>query len=293
MADNTSLAEHDFNVDLVDEWGKPTTFPVCADRTIAYALATNDPIQQHLDGTYAPPLFAVVPPLGMLAAAALAVVPEELRMRILHGEQDIRIHRPIKPGDELTSRAKVVGIHGKSSGVIVTALVEMRDQNGDLVNEQYFSLFFRGGNWPHEVGTSAPKHSFDSSLRDREADFVVSQQFDEDQTFRYTGPSGDTMPIHLDDAIAKKFGLPGIIIHGLCTMAFESHAVLTQLGDVDPARLKRIAVRFASPARPGQVMTTSIWKSGSNDGVAQYSFESVNDEGQNLITDGLIEIAAE
>ena len=43
-------------------------------------------------------------------------VPDELMMRILHGEQDMRFHRPILAGDDLRCRAKVIGIHGKSSG---------------------------------------------------------------------------------------------------------------------------------------------------------------------------------
>ncbi|MDT4999948.1 MAG: hypothetical protein QOK12_2053, partial [Mycobacterium sp.] len=68
-----------------------------------------------------------------------------------------------------------------------------------------------------------------------------------------------------------------------CTMAFNSHAVLSQVAPANPERLKRLAVRFASPGRPGQVMTTSVWEKSS--GV--YAFESVNNEGQVLIKDGL------
>ena len=40
-------------------------------------------------------------------------------------------------------------------------------------------------------------------------------------------------------------GLPGIIAHGLCTMAFTSWAVLTELAGSDVDRLKRFAVRFS------------------------------------------------
>ena len=67
----------------------------------------------------------------------------------------------------------------------------------------------------------------------------------------------------LDDEFAKKMGLPGIILHGLCTMAFTSHAVLSQVAPGRSERLKRLAVRFAAPGRPGQVMTTSMWRAGA------------------------------
>lgn len=281
------MAEHVFDVQGIGRWTDEIPFVVEASRTIAYAEATNDPTPQHLDGTYAPPVFAVVPPFSELAETTMSVVPDELMLRILHGEQDFVFHRPIVPGETLTSRTKVAGIHGKSSGVVVTTVAETKDARGELVNEQYFAGFFRGGNWPHEEGTSAPPHAFDESLRERPADAVVLQRFDEDQTFRYTGPSGDVMPIHLDDRLAKEMGLPGIIIHGLCTMAFTSHAVLGAAAPTEPQRLKRLAVRFSSPARPGQQMTTAIWKSGTADGRDVYSFESTDDEGKALIKDGL------
>lgn len=280
------VAEHVINTANIDQWSDEITFPVVAERSIAYANATNDPIAAHLNGTLAPPVFAVVPALADLAQATMFVVPDELKMRILHGEQDFRFHRAIVPGETLKVRSKVIGIHGKSSGVVVTTIAETRDEADQLVNEQYFAGFFRGGNWPHEAGAPAPEHTFDAALRDRPADFVVEQKFDADQTFRYAEPAGDPMPIHTDDAIAKAMGLPGIILHGLCTMAFTSHAVLSQVAPEHPERLKRLAVRFASPGRPGQVMTTSIWNTGG--GILK--FESVNNEGQTLIKDGLAEI---
>ncbi|MGY0500288.1 MaoC/PaaZ C-terminal domain-containing protein [Nocardia sp. FBN12] len=285
------MSEHVFNVDGIGTWSSEIEFPVEKQRAIAYAEATNDPIAQHLDGTYAPPVFAVVPALSDLADTTMGVVPDELMMRILHGEQDFRFHRPIVPGETLTVRSKVVGIHGKSTGVVVTTIGETRDAAGALVNEQYFSGFFKGGVWPHEAGTPAPAHSFDESLRERAADFVVEQQFDKDQTFRYAEPAGDPMPIHLDDDFAKQMGLPGIIIHGLCTMAFTSHAVLSQVAIDDPARLRRLAVRFSKPARPEQLMTTSIWRTGETEGRQVYAFESASGDGDALIKDGIAEIA--
>jgi acyl dehydratase len=283
------MSEHVFDTEGIGRWSDEITFPVEVERSIAYTMATNDPITQHLDGTVAPPVFAVVPALSDMAETTMFAVPDELMLRILHGEQDFRFHRAIVPGETLTVRSKVIGIHGKSSGVVVTTIAETRDENRELVNEQYFSGFFRGGNWPHEAGAPAPEHTFDETLRGRHADFVVEQKFDADQTFRYAEPAGDPMPIHLDEEIAKSMGLPGIIMHGLCTMAFNSHALLSRIAPNNPERLKRLAVRFAAPGRPGQVMTTSIW----NIGGGTYRFESVNDEGQVLIKDGLAEIEGE
>ncbi|WP_113699944.1 MaoC/PaaZ C-terminal domain-containing protein [Nonomuraea lactucae] len=285
------MSEHHFDRARVGRWSDEITFAVDRERTVAYAEATNDPTARHLKGAVAPPVFAVVPVFTELAATTLAAVPDELTMRILHGEQDFRFHRPIVPGETLRCRARVAGIHGKSSGVVVTTVAQTRDEQGKPVNEQYFAAFFRGGAWPHEVGTPPPPHRFDEALRERAPDFTVRQRFDDDQTFRYAGPSGDTMPIHLDDEIARRAGLPGIIVHGLCTMAFTSHAILSRVAPEAPERLRRLAVRFSAPARPGQEMTTSIWRSGAREGRDGYAFESTGDDGTPLIKDGLAEVA--
>ena len=118
----------------------------------------------------------------------------------------------------------------------------------------------------------------------------VKQHVDEDQTFRYSPAAGDPMPIHLDEEFAKEMGLPGIIAHGLCTMAFTSWAVLTEVASSDVSRLRRLAVRFAKPVLPGQDITTSIYRSTSGGDVTTYAFETAVD-GDLVIKDGLAEIA--
>jgi acyl dehydratase len=288
MTDNAG-----FDIGRLDRWGEEVEFKVDREQTIAYAHATNDPVAEHLDGTLAPPVFAVVPAMALMAEATMSVVPDELMLKILHGEHDFRLHRPIEPGEALTVRAKPIGIDGKNSGVVVTTLLETRCSRGDLVNEQYFVGFFRGGVFRGTMGASAPQHSFPESIRASERDFVVPQRFDEDQTFRYAEPAMDPMPIHLDDDFAKQMGLPGIIIHGLCTIAFVSHALITQISPKDPARLKRLAVRMSKPARPGESIKTSVWRRDHADGRDAYAFETSGDEkpGKFVLTDGLAEFA--
>jgi acyl dehydratase len=284
MAENE---EDVFDVAKIGVWGEPGEFEVTTERTIAYALATNDEAKQHVEGIYAPPVFTVVPPFQSMAATAMEVVPAHLMMRVVHGEQDIRITRPIVGGDLLTCRSKVIGIHGKSSGVVVNTLVETRDAADKIVNEQYFAAFFRGGKWPHEAGEAFPDHDLDPALRDTAPAATVVQTYDADQTWRYAEASGDPMPIHTDEEFAKAMGFPGIIIHGLCTMAFTSRAVIGYACPDDPERLKRIVVRFSKPGLPGQTITTSLWDTAPG----RIAFETTNNEGDVLIKDGLGEIA--
>ena len=98
------------------------------------------------------------------------------------------------------------------------------------------------------------------------------------------------MPIHLDEEFARSAGLPGIIAHGLCTMAFTSWAALTELARDDTARLKRLAVRFSKPVLPGQDLETSFWRTSAGGGTTTYAYETT--VGADLvIKDGLAVIA--
>ncbi len=62
---------------------------------------------------------------------------------------------------------------------------------------------------------------------------------------RYAGASGDFNPIHWSDRIATSVGLPGVIAHGMYTMALVSRALTGWTGD--PAGVLDIKVRFTRP----------------------------------------------
>ncbi|MGW6620587.1 MaoC/PaaZ C-terminal domain-containing protein [Nocardia sp. NPDC055002] len=279
-----------FDGSALGEWTDEERFSVTAERIAEYAAATNDPVPAHRSGQIAPPVFAVVPVFTSMAPAALSVAPVELLMKLVHGEQDFLFHRPIRAGDELAVRAKPIGYVGRPNGSTVVIYAETRDAAGELVNEQWMTAFFRKVDAGPGEGELAPTHRITDKDRAGDPAASVTAHIDDDQTFRYSPASGDPMPIHLDDEIARMAGLPGIINHGLCTMAFTSWAALTELAGGDTARLRRLAVRFAKPVLPGQDITTTFWPTESADpGVRAFAFET-EAAGQIAITDGRVEI---
>ena len=70
-------------------------------------------------------------------------------------------------------------------------------------------------------------------------------------TKRYAEASGDPNPIHVDEEFAKKVGLPGVILHGLYSMAQVARAH-TDVAGGDPRSLKRLAVQFRGMGFPEQ-----------------------------------------
>jgi acyl dehydratase len=60
---------------------------------------------------------------------------------------------------------------------------------------------------------------------------------------RYAGASGDFNPIHWSDRVAAAVGLPGVIAHGMYTMALASRAVATW---TDGAEVVELGGKFTS-----------------------------------------------
>jgi acyl dehydratase len=90
---------------------------------------------------------------------------------------------------------------------------------------------------------------------------------------RYAGASGDFNPIHWSDRVATKVGLPGVIAHGMYTMALAGQAVLSWAGD--PAAVVEYGVRFTKPVvvpdddEGTEVMVSAVVKAFTEHGHAQ------------------------
>ena len=280
----------EFNDETLGVWGEPIPFEVKRERISAYAAATNDPITAHLDGDVAPPVFGIVPVFESMMEPCLEIVPMQVFGRGVHGEQDFHFHRPIRPGDTLVSRSRMTGYEALPNGTRTTIQLECRTETGELVNDQFVTVFFRTVDAGKTIGDLGPSHALVETLRGQSPVAKVDQHVDADQTFRYSPASGDPMPIHLDEEVAKSAGLPGIIAHGLCTMAFTSWAVLTEVGSEDTTRLKRLAVRFNRMVMPDSDLSTTIWQGEHHaEGYTSYAFETTVG-GEVVIKDGLAEI---
>ncbi len=66
-----------------------------------------------------------------------------------------------------------------------------------------------------------------------------------DDLIRYAGASGDFNPIHYSDRVAGAVGLPGVIAHGMLTMALGATAITDWVGN--EASVIEYGVRFSKP----------------------------------------------
>ena len=107
----------------------------------------------------------------------------------------------------------------------------------------------------------------------------------------YAEASGDFNPIHIDESFAAQTPLGGTIAHGMLILAYVSEMMTEAFGESWLSGGK-LSVRFKTPARPKDTITTSgkIDSIEYKEGVpyANCSLESCNQQGETVITGGAV-----
>lgn len=98
-----------------------------------------------------------------------------------------------------------------------------------------------------------------SGLRPDEELAQASTEIAADLPERYAEVSEDLNPLHLDDAIARAFGFPGVIVHGMATVALSLAVASESCQAIAAGTLSRLSARMARPLLPGSTIRTSVF----------------------------------
>ena len=147
--------------------------------------------------------------------------------RILHGEQEFELFRPLQPGETCLCRARIVDIYQLGGGR-------------------------EGGRAPFCKQMKYGKVYFDDVKVGDELPPLVKDPIQQIQLTRYAGASGDFNPIHLDDEFARAAGMSGVFAHGMLSMGFVAQALTDWAG---AGTVRKLAVRFAALVRLKDVET--------------------------------------
>ena len=238
--------------------------------TVLYALSVGvgqNPVDpRHLD--------FVDPHRALRALPAMAVVLAHpgfwLRdpatgvdaVRLVHGEQGLRLHGALPTEGELIGRSRITGLvdKGPGRGALLYSERDILDAaTGRLLATATMSVFLRGdGGFGGPSGPVAPPHPMPDGPPDVVLDFPTRPE----QALLYR-LNGDDNPLHADPAVAEAAGFARPILHGLCTYGVLCHAVLRALCDYDPARLRGLDLRFTAPVFPGETIRAEIWRGGA------------------------------
>ena len=233
------------------------------------------------------PTFAVICCTGF---AAVGKVGSFNFGMLLHGSQEIRLHKPLPPAGSLSVVGEVADIQDKGegkNGIIMLRGKGTDPATGELVVETLSTAVIRGaGGFGGQPGQRPAAPEFP----DREPDARIAMTTREDQALIYR-LSGDRNPLHSDPWFARELaGFETPILHGLCTYGFAGRALLAELAGNDAAKLTAVAARFSAPVFPGETLTTSIWRTEA--GRAIYRTEASGPDGSNarvVLDDGVAE----
>lgn len=174
----------------------------------------------------------------------------------LHMDHMLQIFKPLPVNGTLDIEKVITGIYnrGPGKGTKITVDIHGRDEKGELYFTNTMGYLNR---WAENCGGERPR-SQGSELPERSPDFLVDGRFSSRAALLYR-LTGDTYPIHVDPEIAGKSGLPGPIVHGLCSLGNACRLLTAQLFPGRPECMRALGVQFRAMALPGDRYTLQIW----------------------------------
>jgi acyl dehydratase len=272
-------------IDLDQRHG-PFTGTLDAAAIDQYAAATNDTSAPVVAGEAVPATFPVIL-IFDAQWAANAAVPKSVYQsgrNGVHGEHEVLLHRPLVPGEALETFSEPFAVRNTRAGARVVLHMEQYGADGALAVEHWWTIFFPGCDELADVGPEPPDHAFPEDARARPVG-SVTQHIDADTAARYAEVSNDWSAHHFELDSARRAGVDYLFAHGLCTMAMCTQAVVGIVAGGDPSRVRRVAVRFATPTRLDADLTVDVYE--ASPGI--YAFEATC-AGAGVIKHGRLEL---
>jgi acyl dehydratase len=185
--------------------------------------------------------------------------------KIVHGEEDLVLHRPLPAAGTVRAEHRVNRIVDKGAGRGATIAYDKRvfdAASGELLATVTHTTFARGdGGFAAEQGLGDEPLPPPAPMPDGEADLSLAIRTLPQQALLYR-LCADRNPLHSQPDVARAAGFERPILHGLCTYGLAGRAVLALCCGNDPTRLKRLFARFSSPVYPGETVAFELYRDG-------------------------------
>jgi acyl dehydratase len=240
---------------------------------ILYALGLGvgsaDPVDANeLKYVYERQLVALPTLAVTLAAGAMRLADPEYGINyrlLLHAEQSLRLHKPLPVEATVYSEATFDEIYdkGPAKGAILYMTRKLYDaSNGDLLVTMGNVAFLRGDGGFGGKSEGQPKPRAVPADRAPDLRLDLTPTLNQALIYRL---AGDYNPLHIDPEVAHAAGFDRPILHGLCGYGMAGRGLIKGLCGDDPARLRRLDVRFTSPMFPGEPLQVELWTLGAGD----------------------------
>ena len=200
----------------------------------------------------------VFPSFATIVAGSGMIFPKGTDfVRLLHGEQLIRLYAPFKPSGKINTKGVIEHIYDKVKAAVIHIKISGHSPEGEHIFDTKY-VYFVGGSGGFG-GDPGPKTEPIIPPEGVEPDFSSSYQTSSNQAAFYR-LNGDLNPLHIDPNFAKMARQPKPILHGLCTYGIATRAIVYELCDRDVSRLKEFNARFTGVVFPGETLIIEGWK---------------------------------
>ncbi|MFF2086793.1 MaoC/PaaZ C-terminal domain-containing protein [Nocardia sp. NPDC058176] len=175
--------------------------------------------------------------------------------KVVHGHQEVVVHKPIPATGKATSTGRISEIWDKGANAVIVQENTVVGSDGEPLWTVRSSIFAKGeGGFGGERGPSSK-----TALPDRAPDAEISTPTLPQQALLYR-LCGDRNPLHSDPEFAKGAGFPAPILHGLCTYGVVCKALTDALLDGDATRVGGFRAKFAGVLYPGETLRIKVWR---------------------------------
>lgn len=237
----------------------------------------------------------VLPSFGVVAPTFHETDPPSLDLpgceinlaQVVHGSQEIVLHRPLPTSGSGTVRTRISDVWDKGKAAVIVQEGTAVDADGEPLFTTRSSIFVRGeGGWGGDRGPSTKV-----DLPEREPDLDTAYDVTPQQALLYR-LCGDRNPLHADPEFAKGAGFPAPILHGLCSYGIVLRSVVQGLLGSDSAKVRGFTARFAGVVFPGETIRTRAWAEGDRIVVAATIASSVPErDGAPVLADCAVTLA--
>ena len=264
------------------------SFDITARQCLAYSAALGETADIYFNdarpgGIVAVPAMTVAlewPPSRDIRVMPGFGATDTERLLGVHAAQDTHFHLPIRPGDQLNNRGRVISVERISRGTRVIFRFDTMGSAGEAVVTSYSTVIYRDVETRGDdmIGEAAPAWlGGDAPTAWAETIIPIAREL----PHVYSECADIWNPIHTEREVALAAGLPDIILHGTCTWALAAKAVVEAHADGNPLSLARFSGRFTGMVIPGGFITArhGAVKNGAH-------FEVIADDGAVAISEG-------
>ena len=261
--------------------------------TMAYASSINDANPRYFDDLSERGLM-VHPAIAFSLQWASRFRPDQkIDPRVaafgVHASTDLRIYRPFRAGEAVTTQGKLIQKRQISPGVYNIEKYKMVSSSGELIAELYYNGITRGG-----------KLEGADAIVENEPELPQIEAFESESLWRreilvglhagqqYTECAQIYNPIHTEPSVARAAGLPDIILHGSATKAMALMTVVDECLGGDAERVTRLTGQLRGMVLMDSSIAVECLAHEAIGDEVRIAFRVVNDKGEPAISNGVV-----